>query len=440
VSEQEPDGHPWWGEPWAEGQPPASEGEAPTPPPGLPPTAAEHPTAPLPPLASTATGGPGGTGPTSSGHRTGYVLLVAIVALLAAGGGAAAGVTLTRHSDSNVKTYRVTPATGGTNAGSTTTSNSIETVAAAVQPAVVLVNEQTSQLEGTGSGVVLDAANGYVLTNNHVVSAVASGGGSLTITTNDGRTGDATIVGRDPSADIAVIKVSLKNLTQARIGNSKQLKVGQTVIAFGAPLGLQGSVTSGIVSALDRPVSTEDTNGDTTQGTQATIDAIQTDAAINPGNSGGALVDLSGAVVGINSAIASVAQQQQFGSQGQESGSIGVGFAIPIDEAIYTANQLIRTGHAVHAIIGVSLAAGSGAASTNGATVAQVMANGPAAKAGIKSGDVITKVNDTTIADADTAIVAIRANHKPGDVVQVTVRRDGQQKTFSVTLGASNPS
>jgi putative serine protease PepD len=365
---------------------------------------------------------------------------VAIVALLAGGGGAAAGVSLTRHSDSNVKTYQVTQSTSGTNASSANAPSSIETVAAAVQPAVVLVNEQTSQLEGTGSGVVLDAANGYILTNNHVVSAVATGSGSLTVTTNDGRTGDATIVGRDPSADIAVIKVTLKNLTQARIGNSKQLKVGQTVVAFGAPLGLQGSVTSGIVSALDRPVSTEDTNGDTTQGTQATIDAIQTDAAINPGNSGGPLVDLSGAVVGINSAIASVSQQQTFGSQEQESGNIGVGFAIPINEAIYTADQLIKTGHAVHAIIGVSLAAGSDSDSTNGATVAQVTAGGPADRAGIKAGDVITKVNDTPIADADTAIVAIRANHKPGDVVRVTVLRNGQPKTFSVTLGASAPS
>ena len=211
------------------------------------------------------------------------------------------------------------------------------------------------------------------------------------------------------------------------------------MVAFGSPLGLQGSVTSGIISALDRPVSTTDSSSQDAS-TQATIDALQTDAAINPGNSGGPLVDLSGAVIGVNSAIASVSQSSGFGGQGSESGNIGVGFAIPIDEAMYTADQLIRTGHAVHAVIGVSLRADDDSADTTGAVVGQVTANGPAAKAGIKAGDVIVAVDGKRIPDADTAIVAIRANHKPGDVVKVTVSRGGSQQTFSVTLGASDPS
>ncbi|HEX7356022.1 MAG TPA: trypsin-like peptidase domain-containing protein [Mycobacteriales bacterium] len=438
MTEQEPGGRPWWGEPWGESQQAAAGDDVPAPPRVAPPTAVPGGVGvPPPPYGGGVGNGAGGPGPVRN-RGAGYVLLVAIVALIAGGGGAAAGVSLTQSDNNTVKTYHVTPAAEG--ADSTTSSSAIETVAAAVQPSVVLVNEQTNQLQGTGSGVVLDAANGYILTNNHVISAVATGGGSLTVTTNDGRTGKATIVGRDPSADIAVIKVSMKSLTQARMGNSKELKVGQTVVAFGAPLGLQGSVTSGIVSALDRPVSTEDTNGGTSQGTEATIDAIQTDAAINPGNSGGPLVDLNGAVIGINSAIATVPQQSLFGQSDQESGSIGVGFAIPINEALYTADQLIKTGHAVHAIIGVSLSVGPDSDDTNGAQVAQVVPGGPAAKAGIKPGDVIVKVDGKPISDADTAIVAIRANHKPGDVVQVTVLRDGQTKRFTVTLGASAPS
>jgi putative serine protease PepD len=240
---------------------------------------------------------------------------------------------------------------------------------------------------------------------------------------------------------IAVIHVSLTGLTQARLGDSSAVKVGETVVAFGAPLGLQGTVTSGIVSALHRPVSTEDTTdgSSSTTATQATIDAIQTDAAINPGNSGGPLVDLSGDVIGINSAIASVAGASGDG-QTTESGNIGVGFAIPINEALYTADQLIATGHAVHAIIGVSLAADTDATQSSGATVAAVTAGGPAAKAGIEKGDVITAIDGMAIPDADSAIVAVRADHKPGDVVSITFTRGGKTMTVQVTLGASTPS
>jgi putative serine protease PepD len=386
-----------------------------------------------PPTSWAAAGSSGGHRP----HRLGYGLLVVVVALLAAGGGSALGVHIGRDS-SSAKTYRVSVATtSATTGGAAPAQGSIEAVAKAVQPAVVSVVETTSDVEGEGSGIVIDAADGYILTNNHVVSAYATEGGTLTVTTSDGRQAAAKVVGRDPTADIAVIKVSLGGLTQARLGDSTKVVVGETVVAFGSPLGLQGTVTSGIISALDRPVSTQDTTTDSSDPTEATIDALQTDAAINPGNSGGPLVDLSGDVIGVNSAIASVSDDSGSDS---ESGNIGVGFSIPINEAMYTADQLIKTGHAVHAVIGVTLADDNQQPTTTGAVVSAVTAGGPADKAGIQAGDVIVAVDGKVIPDADTAIVAIRANHKPGDKVKVTVKRGGSTLTFTVTLGASAPS
>ncbi len=429
-------GTPWWGQTWSDpdgGTAPAPQAE-----PGAsqPTTALPTLPYPLPPSAQPPTA----TKPTRQlPLLTGGILVVAIVALIAASAGAAIGVTVGRDHDKTtvVQTTAATTAGSGSTAGSA--QSSLEAVAKDVSPAVVLVTEESGDLLGTGSGVVLDAAAGYILTNNHVVSAYATGGGSLTVSTMAGKTAKATVVGRDPTADIAVIKVSLPGLTQARIGDSSTVVVGQTVVAIGAPLGLQGTVTSGIVSALHRPVSTEDTTDSTGTDTLATIDAIQTDAAINPGNSGGPLVDLNGDVIGINSAIASVAQSSGT-DQDQESGSIGVGFAIPIDEALYTADQLEKTGHAVHAVLGVSLRADQTGTSTSGAVVASVMAGSPAAKAGFKAGDVITAIDGTAIPDADSAITAIRADHRPGDVVKVTLRRGSQTATLSVTLAASPPS
>ncbi len=430
-------GQPWWGQPWG--------GQAPTG--GA--TGGASGGAPYPGQLDAHPGGPDGRGPGSGGpdtpstrgsHRhvgVGGILLVAIVALLAGGGGAALGVGFGRNHVTVKQAAAVSPSVVG--AASSSSQTALEAVAAAAAPTVVLVTERTSSEIGTGSGIVIDAASGYVLTNNHVVSGYATDGGTLTVTTSGGTTVPATVVGRDPTADIAVIKVTLAGLTQARIGDSTELRVGQTVVAFGSPLGLQGTVTSGIVSALDRPVSTQDSASGDASATQATIDAIQTDAAINPGNSGGPLVDLSGDVIGVNSAIASVSGASGDG-QSTEAGNIGVGFAIPIDEAMYTADQLIKTGHAVHAVIGVSLQADNDASSTAGATVSAVLGGGPAAKAGIQPGDVLVAVDGKAIPDADSAIVAIRADHKPGDVVHVTIQRGGQQRTVSVTLGASAPS
>lgn len=456
---------PWWGEPWNADQ---SGGPAPldsSPRPSQP-TQPIQPTTPLPdggyggpqagpyggPYGSSFGGpfGPNGTpaGPAAPtqglGHlRTSVILLVAVVALLAAGIGSAVGVTVGQHERSSAGSGKSGSSTDApaispsVNAAAGADQTALEAVAATVSPAVVLVTETFGQEVGTGSGVVIDSSKGFILTNNHVVSGFATSGGTLTVTTMAGKVVNATVVGRDPSADIAVIHVSLGGLTQARLGDSAAVRVGETVVAFGAPLGLQGTVTSGIVSALNRPVSTQDTTSQNSAGTQATIDAIQTDAAINPGNSGGALVDLSGKVIGINSAIASVA-----GSSGgtTESGNIGVGFAIPVNEAKYTADQIIATGHAVHAIIGVALQADSAGSTTNGAVVSSVAAGGPAAHAGIEPGDVIVAIDGKAIPNADAAIVGVRANHKPGDVVQVTISRNGSLKTVAVTLGASPPS
>ena len=415
------DDRPWWGEPWSEHAGPAAG-----------PDPAGYPTRLLPDAAGTDR-------PAARPQRRGALLAsgAAVLVLLSTGVGAAVGV----HVGEQHATRSVGSATGS-GGGATTApiiasngTTNVEAVAAALQPAVVSIAERTAQLEGTGSGVVIDAGKGYILTNNHVVSASAGGNGSLKVTTNDGRTASAKVIGRDPTADIAVIQVDLPNLTAARLGTSSSVKVGETVVAFGSPLGLQGTVTSGIVSALNRPVSTQDTNGRGGEATQATIDAIQTDAAINPGNSGGPLVDGSGSVIGINSAIATTGGQSTIGGQ---SGSIGVGFAIPIDEAKRVADQIIATGHAVHPVIDAAI--GPTQDGSPGALVARVGSGGPAAKAGLQPGDVITAIDGKKVLDPDSAIVDLRRDHRPGDTVSVTVTRNGAGRTLQITLGASAPS
>ena len=256
---------------------------------------------------------------------------------------------------------------------------SIADIAQRVEPAVVSISVQTASLQGVGSGVVIDKG-GYILTNNHVVSAAATTG-TITVTFSDNTTVAAKIVGRDPLTDLAVIKVDTDKLTVASLGDSSKLAVGDPVVAIGSPLGLMGTVTAGIVSALDRPVHVSGDESDT----NAVIDAIQTDAAINPGNSGGALVDAQGAVVGINSAIATLPS-----SGTTQNGSIGLGFAIPINSARDIATQLIKTGKAVHASIGLNTRAVTDQTSRKGAYIAQVIPGGPGDKAGLKAGDVIT--------------------------------------------------
>ena len=316
-------------------------------------------------------------------------------------------------------------------------------VASAVQPSVVAVQLQTSGGGDEGSGIVYDA-KGHVLTNNHVVAA-ASDGGQLSVILSDGRTYDASVVGTDPSTDLAVLQIKNppSNLKPARIGNSDAVKVGDAVMAVGNPLGLSDTVTTGIVSALNRPVTTSQSQGgqdqnpfglgqSQAQAEQVVTNAIQTDAAINPGNSGGALVDSSGRVIGVTSSIASL------GSSGAgQSGNIGLGFAIPVNEVQDVATQLIQTGSVKHALLGVSLKDGTvnlDGAQRQAAVIQEVTSGGAAADAGIETGDAVIALNGSTIDGSDSLVARIRAIH-PGTKITLTVVRDGKQTNIQVTLG-----
>jgi putative serine protease PepD len=372
--------------------------------------------------------------------RRGVALLAAVaIAAGLVGGGAGAALTASMDDNGTTATSPVSSGTslqGASNKTSTPAADgSVEAVAAAVLPSVVSIEVTTAQGGGEGTGIVL-SSDGLILTNNHVVADAASGGGNISVTLNDGSTATASIVGRDPVTDLAVIQAKgVSGLTKATLGSSADLAPGEQVVAIGSPLGLQGTVTSGIVSALNRPVRTGDATG--TENASTVIDAIQTDAAINPGNSGGPLVNLQGQVVGINSAIASLGA-----SAGSQSGSIGLGFSIPIDQARRVAKQLIDTGSATHAQLGVSVrdASTSGSSTfSDGAAVAAVTAGGAADKAGLAAGDVITKVGDRSVDSADALIAAIRS-HQPGDSVVLTYTHNGTETTSKVTLGSDSAS
>ncbi len=302
-------------------------------------------------------------------------------------------------------------------------AGSIANIAATALPSVVTIKvDGGGEGPATGSGFVLDA-KGHILTNNHVVEGGAAG--DIEVVLSNGDTEKATIVGRDLSYDLAVLKIARTGLTPLQLGPSSKVVVGDQVIAVGAPLGLDQTVTSGIVSALNRPV-TPGNGGETSY-----INAIQTDAAINPGNSGGPLLDLNGKVIGVNSAIARVP-----GTGGTTGGSIGLGFAIPSDQARRTADQLIATGKAIHPIIGVSLDrtfSGEGAQVSSASSA--ITAGGPAAKAGVRPGDVITAFEGKRVLTPDQLIVSIRAL-AVGETVTLTVERDGKQIDLNMTLEA----
>jgi len=311
----------------------------------------------------------------------------------------------------------------------TATAFTWTTVAAAVEPSVVTV----AVSDGEGSGVVLDTS-GHVLTNNHVVAAAGNGG--ITVTLSDGRAYPATVVGTDPTTDLAVLKLSTvpSGLTPATLGDSSTVRVGDAVMAIGNPLGLSDTVTTGIVSAVDRPVGTSssETPSGAGSGQRVVTNAIQTDAAINPGNSGGALVDTQGRVVGITSSIASLTSS----ASGSQSGSIGLGFAIPVNQAKDVAQQLIATGTAQHAYLGVGLSDGTvtlDGAQRSAAMIGSVSAGTPAAGAGLAAGDAVTAADGAGITSADQLIGTIRAR-RPGTMVQLTVVRDGSSRTVSLTL------
>ncbi|MEY3278354.1 MAG: hypothetical protein RLZZ426_840 [Actinomycetota bacterium] len=294
---------------------------------------------------------------------------------------------------------------------------SIAQIAAAVTPAVVSISVNTAAGSGTGSGFIIDST-GYIITNNHVVAGATSNG-EITVDLTDGRTFAAVIVGRNSAYDLAVLKINSTNLPTLVLGNSDGLVVGDTVIAVGAPLGLQGTVTTGIISALDRPV-TAGGSGD-----MSYINAVQTDAAINPGNSGGPLTNAQGEVIGVNSAIAVLNS-----SSSSQSGSIGLGFAIPINAAKRIAEEIIQTGSSTVPIVGVQLDMNS---TVRGAYLSTVEPNGPAAKAGLKAGQVVTKVDGRTVRTAVEFVVTIR-DREPGDTVTLTIESG---ETFKVVLGAN---
>jgi len=400
--------------------------------------AAGRGTPPMPPTPPPA--GPASVGssappsPSRRGRRAVALLAAAGLMAGAAAGGALLAVNLD-DDDAGPATSSLAAASPAVGSQDNAPDEPLSQAAAAVLPSVVSISFESNLGAGQGSGVVI-SSDGQILTNNHVV-AQAADGGQLSVTFSDGSNADARILGRDPATDLAVIQAEdVSGLTAAKLGSSGDLHVGDTVLAIGSPLGLDGSVSAGIVSALDRSITLSNDlpespfgNGGERQATpSAVIDAIQTDAAINPGNSGGALINADGEVVGINTAIASLAGGGGVGSQG---GNIGVGFAIPIDSARSIAEQLVENGEVTHAFLGVRIA---DAENGGGAVIAQVDDGQPAADAGLERGDVITKVDDTEITSGSDLTSAIRS-HQPGDEVTVTYTRDGDEKTAEVTLG-----
>ena len=302
---------------------------------------------------------------------------------------------------------------------------SVADIAKRVIPSVVSIEARTKDGGSTGTGFIIES-NGYILTNNHVIAEAVAGKGVINVMLNNGQEYVAKVVGRDSAYDLAVLKISTTGLTALQLGNSDKVAVGDSVIAIGSPLGLSGTVTLGIISAKDRAVTAGETGSD-----NSFINALQTDAAINPGNSGGPLVDSTGAVIGVNSAIATLGSS--FGSQ---SGSIGLGFAIPINQARKTADQLIKNGKATYPVLGVSIDMkyeGDGALISKNAK--SVLSGGPGALAGLKGGDIITKFDGRTINSAEELIVAIRAK-SVGDKAVLTYIRNSVTLTATVTLQA----
>lgn len=302
--------------------------------------------------------------------------------------------------------------------------DSVAGIAQRVLPSVVSISTRSISGAGTGSGFVIDSS-GYILTNNHVISKAAQTGGSIQVSLSDGTFYSARVIGRDASYDLAVLKITAPGLKALQFGDSDTIAVGDLVIAIGSPLGLTGTVTTGIISAKNRAVTAGESNSES-----SFINALQTDAAINPGNSGGPLVDATGAVIGVNSAIASLGTTSQLGS-------IGLGFAIPINQARKTADQLIKNGVATYPVIGVSLNMNY---TENGAQVSTsgrgILPGSPAEKAGLRGGDVIIEIDGKEIYSPEELIVSVRAKNV-GDRVTLGFLRDGVKKTVTLTLIAA---
>jgi putative serine protease PepD len=315
--------------------------------------------------------------------------------------------------------------------------DSVAGIAASALPSVVTLHVSGGGEQGTGTGFVLDQ-RGHILTNNHVVDPAGSAG-DISVTFSGGETAKATLVGKDSGYDLAVVKVSgVSGLKPLPLGNSDSVQVGDPVVAIGAPFDLQNTVTSGIISAKERPITAGGEKGDGSD--VSYVDALQTDAPINPGNSGGPLVDTKARVIGINSAIR--AADSGAGPEGGQAGSIGLGFAIPINQGKRVAEELINTGKATHPVIGVSLdmkytgdGARVGEKGKDGSP--SVTSGGPGAKAGIKPGDIITKVDGQRVHSGEELIVKIRS-HRPGDRLELTLVRGGSERTMTLTLGSAD--
>jgi len=354
----------------------------------------------------------------------GAVVLSLIVGLVAGGVGGAVGYHFA-STGSGVTSALDVPAPQAEPAANLPVG-SVEQVAQKVTPSVVQLRVTGAQTADEGSGIVL-SSDGLILTNNHVVEPAATGGGNVTAVLQDGRMVPVQIVGRAPTFDLAVVRAQgVSSLTPAQLGSSSNVRVGQEVVAIGSPLGLSGTVTSGIVSALNRPVRA----GGEGSGQETVLDAIQTDAAINPGNSGGPLTDMQGRVIAINSAIASLGF-----SNGGQAGSIGLGFAIPIDQARRIASELVHNGQATQAVLGVSVPAGQ-QLENSAALVQQVTPGSAAAAAGIQPGEMITRVGDQVIDSGDALIAAIRS-YPPGSQVTMTIKNSaGTTRQVHATLGS----
>jgi putative serine protease PepD len=352
--------------------------------------------------------------------------LVSVIALLLGlTGGAIAGALVAGDGNDGGGSGGVLDVDTHTAAPLSSDNTSVAAVSAKVLPSTVqIIAEYDGKARGaTGSGFVFDK-QGHVITNNHVVAEAASDNGPIEVIDHDGRHLTAEVVGRSSVYDLAVLEVKgAEDLPPAAIGASAQMHVGETVVAFGSPLGLSATVTSGIVSAVNRPVTTSGDGGDSSY-----INAVQTDAAINPGNSGGPLVNLQGQVIGVNSAIASLGSS----ATTDEGGNIGVGFAIPIEQVLVTTDQILRTGRAQYPVIGANV---QGTEKLDGARVESISSGSPASRSGLKVGDLIVKVDGKPVTGSIDVVVAVRA-HQPGEKVALTVRRDGKDVEISVGLAA----
>ncbi|WP_433327620.1 S1C family serine protease [Spirillospora sp. CA-294931] len=416
-----PPGPPMGGGPPPMGPPPMGRPYGP-PPPGGGPNWAPVPGAP----ASYSRGAP----------STGMLVVLALVVALVAGGVGAGITALASGSDDEPSSVSLggDDSSGSGPAAKNRPPDSVAGVAQKVLPSVVSIRVQAASGDGAGgTGFIVNG--GYIITNSHVVSA--GGGGDIQIVFNDKKTATATIKGKDQNSDIAVLKPEGgHSLPALPMGNSDDLAVGDPVIAIGSPLGLQGSVTTGIVSSVNRAVPTGGEGG----GDGSVLNAIQTDAAINPGNSGGPLVDAKGRVIGINTAIYTLGGRSLGGET--QSGSIGLGFAIPVNQGRRVAEEIIRGGVARRAQIGIGMDQrfpGPGVRITDKqeGSVAPILKGGPAEKAGLKPGDVIIKINDQPIGNPADLAAQIRS-HAPGDKIKVTYQRAGKETVAEVVLGAAN--